>query len=250
MAADARLQAHAVDYVAGVEAADLAVGVELVEVGHAQRQVGVGEELDGLGLGGAQNELRDALRAVGVQAVELCGVGALREQAGELLGGYNGLGVVLRRAHHDAAGVQVIVESLALAQELRAEEDLAVAQPLTQARRIADGNRRLDDDPGIRVHRANGGDGGLDRRSVEKVPIAVVVGRRGDDGVVSARIGLCHVDGGMQVELTLTRLGLRQEALDLVVLDGRHVVIDLLDLLGHDVQCVHLVVLREQDGEG
>ena len=46
------------------------------------------------------------------------------------------------------------------------------------------------------------------------------------------------------------RLGLRQEALDLVVLDGRYVVVDLLDLLGHDVQRVHLVVLREQDGEG
>ena len=42
VAADARLQADAVDDVAGVEAADLAVGVELVEVGDAQRQVGVG----------------------------------------------------------------------------------------------------------------------------------------------------------------------------------------------------------------
>lgn len=54
----------------------------------------------------------------------------------------------------------------------------------------------------------------------------------------------------MQVELALPRLGLRQEALDLVVLDGRLVVVDLLDLLGHDVQRVYLVVLREQDGEG
>lgn len=41
MVADARLQAHAVDDVAGVEAVDLAVGVELVEIGHAQRQIGV-----------------------------------------------------------------------------------------------------------------------------------------------------------------------------------------------------------------
>ena len=41
VAADARLQAHAVDDVAGVEAVDLAVGVELVEIGHAQRQIGV-----------------------------------------------------------------------------------------------------------------------------------------------------------------------------------------------------------------
>ena len=250
VAADARLQAHAVDDVAGVEAADLAVGVELVEVGHAKRQVGVGEELHGLGLGGAQHELRDADGSVGVRALELGGVGALREQAGELLGRGDGLGVVLRSAHHDAAGVQVVVERLALAQELGAEEDLVVAQPLAQARGVADGDGRLDDDPSVRVHRAHGGDGGLDRRSVEEVPVAVVVGGRGDDGVVGARVGLGHVDGSVQVELALPRLGFRQEALDLVVLDGRYVVVDLPDLLGHDVQRVHLVVLREQDGEG
>ena len=54
----------------------------------------------------------------------------------------------------------------------------------------------------------------------------------------------------MQIKRSLPRLGLRQEALDLVVLDGRLVVVDLLDLLGHDVQRVDFVVLREQDGEG
>lgn len=54
----------------------------------------------------------------------------------------------------------------------------------------------------------------------------------------------------MQVELALPRLGLRQEALDLVVLNGRYVAVDLLDLLGDDVKRVDLVVLREQDGEG
>lgn len=250
MAADARLKAHAVDDVTGVEASHLAVGVELVEVGDTEGQVGVGEQLDGLGLGGAQHELGDAHGAVGVHALELGGVGALREQAGELLGRGDGLGVVLRRAHHDAAGVQVVVESLALAQELRAEEDLVVTQPLAQARGVADGDGRLDDDPGVRVHRAHGGDGGLDGARVEEVPVRVVVSGRSDDGVVGARIGLGHVEGGMQVELALPRLGLRKEALNLIVLDGRLVVVDLLDLLGHDVQRVDLVVLREQDGEG
>lgn len=160
--ADARLQAHAVDDVAGVEPADLAVGVELVEVGHAQRQVGVGEELHGLCLGGSQHQLRDAHGAVGVHTLQLRGVGALGEQAGELLRRGDGLRVVLRRANHDAAGVQVVVERFALAQELGAEEDLAVAEPLAQARGVANGDGRLDDDPGVRVHRANGGDGGLD----------------------------------------------------------------------------------------
>ena len=175
---------------------------------------------------------------------------ALREQTGELLGRGDGLGIVLRRAHHDAAGVQVVVERLALAQELGAEEDLLIAQPLAQAHGISDGDRRLDDDPGVRVHRAHGGDGGLDGARVEEVPVAVVVGGRGDDGVVGARICLGHVDGGVQVELALPRLCLRKEALYLVVLDGRLVVVDLCDLLGHDVQRVDLVVLREQNGEG
>ena len=250
VAADARLQAHAVDDVAGVEAADLAVGVELVEVGHAQRQVGVGEELHGLGLGGAQHELRDADGAIGVHALQLGGVGALREQAGELLGGRDGVSVLLRRAHHDAAGVQVVVEGFALAQELGAEEDLVIAEPLAKPCGVADGDGRLDDDPGVRVDRAHGGDGGLDGARVEEVPVRVVVGGRGDDGVVGARVGLVHVHGGVQVELAFPRLGLSKEALDLVVLDGRLVVVDLLYFLGHDVQRVDLVVLREQDGEG
>ena len=250
MAADARLQAHAVDDVAGVEAADLAVGVELVEVGHAQRQVGVGEELHGLGLGGAQHQLRDAHGTVGVHALEFRGVRPLGKQACKALGSRDSVDVILRRAYHDARRMQVVIERLALTQELRAEEDLAVAQPLAKARGIADRDGRLDDDPGVRVHRAHGGDGGLDGARVEEVPIAVVVGGRGDDGVVGTRVGLGHVDGGVQVELALPRLGLRQETLNLVVLDGRLVVVDLRDLLRHDVQRVDFIVLREQDGEG
>ena len=250
VAADARLQAHTVDDIARVEPANLAVGVELVEISYPQRQVGVCEQLHCLGLGGAQHELRDALGAVGVHALQLGGVGALREQAGELLRRRHGQSVVLRRAHHDTGGVQVVEECLALAQELGAEEDLAVAQSLSQTRSVADGNRGFDNDPGVGVHRSHGGDGCLDGGRVEEVPVRVIVGGRGDDGIVGARVGLGHVDGSVKVELALPRLGLRQEALDIVVLDGRLEVIDLLDLLGHDVQCVHLVVLREQDGEG
>lgn len=80
------------------------------------------------------------------------------KQTCEALGGSDGVGILLRRTHYDTRGVQVVVESLALAQELGAEEDLAVAQPLSQARGVADGDGRLDDDPGVRVHRAHSGD--------------------------------------------------------------------------------------------
>ena len=105
MGPDARLQAHAVDDVASIEAADLAVGVELIEVGDAQRQVGVCKELHGLGLGGAQHELRDANGTVGVHAIKLGGVGALGEQSRKALGRRHRLNILLRRTHHDAARV-------------------------------------------------------------------------------------------------------------------------------------------------
>lgn len=45
MAADAGLQADAVDDVAGVEAADHAAGVELVKVDHEENKVGVGSSI-------------------------------------------------------------------------------------------------------------------------------------------------------------------------------------------------------------
>ena len=59
MAADARIQADAVDDLPGVQALALGVGVQLVEVGHTQRQIGVGKQLDGLGLGKAHEQRVD-----------------------------------------------------------------------------------------------------------------------------------------------------------------------------------------------
>ena len=45
VAADARLQAHAVDDVAGAETKELALGVELVEVDYPEDKVGVGPSI-------------------------------------------------------------------------------------------------------------------------------------------------------------------------------------------------------------
>lgn len=47
--ADARIEAHAVDDLFGVQSVGRGVGVEFVEVSHAHRQVGIGEEFDGFG---------------------------------------------------------------------------------------------------------------------------------------------------------------------------------------------------------
>ena len=54
--ADARVQADAFDDRLRVEALHLGIGVQLVEVADAQGQIGVREELDGFGLGGAHQQ--------------------------------------------------------------------------------------------------------------------------------------------------------------------------------------------------
>lgn len=59
--ADAGVEAHAVDDGLRVQSLHLGVGVQLVEVGNSQGEVGVGEELHGLGLLHAHEEDGDVL---------------------------------------------------------------------------------------------------------------------------------------------------------------------------------------------
>ena len=56
MAADARVETHAIQNLPCVQAFALRVGVQLIEVCHAQRQIGVGKQLDGLGLAEAHQQ--------------------------------------------------------------------------------------------------------------------------------------------------------------------------------------------------
>ena len=61
MSADSRIEAYSLDYCLRVESLDLGVGVELVEIADAEGEVGVGEELHGLGLLHAHEQCGDVL---------------------------------------------------------------------------------------------------------------------------------------------------------------------------------------------
>lgn len=73
--ADARVEAHAFDDLAGIHAVGAGIGVELVEEGHPHGEVGVGKQLDRLGLGAFGDQHRDVFLDC-----------ALLQQAGEDLG--------------------------------------------------------------------------------------------------------------------------------------------------------------------
>ena len=179
MGTDTGVQAHAVDDLAGVEALGLGVGVQLVEIAHAQRQVGVGEELDRLCLGEAHEEGGDVLLD-----------GALLQQLRELSGGVLG---ALVAADDDTAGVEVVVEGFALAQELGAEDDFVAAVLGADGLRVAHGNSGLDDHRGAGVDAHHQLDDLLHVGAVEVVCLGVVVGGRGDDYEFGVAVRSCAV---------------------------------------------------------
>ena len=59
MVADTRVEAHAFDDLAGIQAQTLGIAVQLVEVSHAHCQVGIREQLDRFGFGGIGKQHRD-----------------------------------------------------------------------------------------------------------------------------------------------------------------------------------------------
>ena len=170
--------------------------------------------------------------------------GALLEQLGEGVRGLDEVLVVRVGAHHDAARVQVVVQGLGFAQELRAEDDVLGAGLLADGLRVANRNRGLDDHNRVRVDLHDQIDDGLHGGGVEEVLLAVVVGRGGDDHEVSVRVGLLAVERGGEVQFLLGEV-----LLDVVVLNRGLTGVDHVDLRRDDVHGGDLMVLRQQRGQ-
>ena len=229
---DAGVEAHALDDGTAVKALDLGVGVEFVEVADAEGEVGVGEEFHGLGFLHAHAHGQgmplvfsrgQTPSAMGERAVEGEGVaiadGASTSRAAKVVSGLaeaidvgdggDGLvfigevGVVhlLRVADNDAARVEVVVEGLALAEELGREEEVELLHALArvaevEAARVAHGDGRFDDHHGVGVDGQHEVDDFLDMGGVEVVLHGVVVGRGSDHHEVGVGIGRFAVEGG------------------------------------------------------
>ena len=131
--ADARIQTHAVDDLPGVQPLRLRVRVQLVEIAHAQRQIRVREQFDGLRLGEPHEQGPDVLLD-----------GTLLQQGRERVRGIRKTLVVQVGSDDDAAWVQVVVQGLALTQELRTEDDVPGTGPLANRLGVADRDCGLD----------------------------------------------------------------------------------------------------------
>ena len=227
VAADAGVQTYALDDGARVETFHFCVSIKFIEVAHAEGEVGVGEELHGLGLLHAHEEgvyigLERAFLEEGGE-----GAGGILEHLhigdrldGAVLISKVGMRHDLGVAHDDAAGIEVVVECLAFAEELGREEQVqflhaALGVLQVEAAGVAHGDGGLNDHDGIGIDLQHQVDDFLDMAGVKIVLYGVVVGRGGDDHEVGIGISPAAVEGGGEQQRLLG-----QVALDIVILDG------------------------------
>ena len=104
-------------------------------------------------------------------------------------------GVFYIRANDDTARIQVVIQCLALTQELRAEDNVIAVIFFTNTCSEANRNRRLDYHDCFRVILNHQLDNRFNRRSIKEILLAVVVGRSSNNNKICIRIclSLIHI---------------------------------------------------------
>lgn len=156
----------------------------------------------------------------------------------------------LRIADNDAARIEVIVQCLALAQELRGEQQIEPLEPLmiilyVERTAIPDGDRRLDDHHGFGIDRQHQIDHLLHMARIEIVLDGIIVRRRGNDHELRIAIGGRPVERGLQMQRFF-----RQILFDVLVLNGRLTAVYQIYLLGNDIHGHDLMMLGQERGDG
>ena len=242
VAANAGIQAHSLDNRLGVKALHLRIGVQFVEVRHPQRQIRVRKQLHRLRLRRPHEQHRHLL----LDRPAL-------DQRREGLGGP----LLIVVAHNNPGGIQVVIQRLALPQELRGEEDLrdddaegavglalAVGELLADAAGVAHGHGALDHHHGVGIDLEHEVDDLLHVGGVEEILLRVVVRRGRNDHEISVLVRGAAVEGGHEVQGLL-----REVLLDVFVLDGADAPVDLVHFLRNHVYRHNLAPLGEQGGD-
>ena len=198
VAANTRVEAHAVDDLPRVQPVAGRIRVQLVEIGHAQGQERVGKQLDRLGLAVVREQHRHILLDR-----------PLAQQVGKRLAPRRTL------AHHNARRVQVVVQGLALAQKFGRENQVGATQLLLEPIGKTHRNGGLDHHHRRRVDGHHLAHHRLHRTRVEIVGLGVVIRWRGDDDKVGPRIRIVRVQRGPQVQRLV-----RQVMLNVGIHDG------------------------------
>ena len=97
--------------------------------------------------------------------------------------------------------MQIVVERLALAQELGAEDDAIAGEPFASLGNVADRHSRFDNDDRLVIGGKHLLDDGIHRRCVKEIALDIVIGRHGSDGEIGPVDRRRHVGREAEVEI-------------------------------------------------
>ena len=149
--------------------------------------------------------------------------------------------IVQVSANDDTRRIQIVIQSLRLTQELRAENDVLAVELLTHACGVANRNGGLDDHNCIRIVLHDQLDHSLNRRCVEMLRVTVVVRRGRYNNKVRIRVCSLCIQCCGQVQFFFCEI-----LLDIVILNRGLTVVNHVHLLRDDIHSSHLMVLGEQ----
>ena len=135
---DSWIQTDTIDDFCRAETFRLRICIEFIEIRHTHRKVSIGEKLHRFRFRKSHESCRDVLLDRSFLEKSREGMRCLHQ-----------LLICRISTDNDTARIKVIIERLAFTQKFRAKDDILRTKLLTDALRIADGNRRLDDHDGF-----------------------------------------------------------------------------------------------------
>ena len=130
MSTDTRIEANTIDNLLGIQPLHLGISIQFVEIADTQRQIGVGEQFNSLRLGKAHEQ--------SVNVLFNCAF--LQEFCKSVCYLYQ-TSIIHISTNNDTGRIKVIIQSLALAQELRAKNNVVAVEFLTHRSCITNRNR-------------------------------------------------------------------------------------------------------------
>jgi len=228
MSTNTRIQANTVDDLLSVQPLHLSIGIQFVEVADTQCQIGIGEQLNCLCLSKAHKQ--------SVNVLFNCAF--LQEFCKSMCRLYQ-TSIIHISTNNDTGRIKIIVQSLALTQKLRAENDVVAVEFLTNTCSVTNRNRTLDNHNGFRIVLNDQLDDCFHSTGVKEILLAIVICRGRDDYKISITVCFLCIQSCCQIQLLF-----RQILFDIFILNRRFLIIDKFYFFRNNVYSSHLVVLR------
>ena len=146
---------------------------------------------------------------------------------------------------NNAARIQVVVECLALAQELRAEDDVVTVELLTNRCSVTNRNGALNHHDGFRVILNYQFDNSLNCGCIKEILLTIVICRCSNDHEICIGVCFLSIQSCCQIQFFFCQI-----FLNVFVLNRRLPIVDQFNLLRDDIHSRNMMMLAQQRSNG